>query len=728
MFKTWSLREFVQRFLASSNGLRAAPVVVNRRRPALRVEPLEDRLLLDAGWSGYAHDPQHTAISTVASQSLDLVGWQTPVDLNPQYSGGDLFIHYGSPLVTPNNTVIVPVKTGATGGFRLEGHNGQDGTLVWTQPTDYLLPPHNWTPSFSPAFTPTNQLYYQGAGGTVYVIDNADLPGSAPTHLAFYGIESYNPTTFDSHVYINTPITADNNGNIYFGFQTVGTAPLNLHSGIARIDSAGNGTWIAASDAATDPAISKVVQNNAPALSNDGSTLYVAVNDVSGAGYLLGLDSTTLQPLAKVRLKDPRVAGRDAILADDGTASPTVGPDGDVYFGVLENPVQSSKGWLLHFSGDLSQTLSPPGGFGWDDTASIVASSLVPSYQGASTYLLMTKYNNYAGLGGDGVNKIAILDPNDTEIDPRTQFPVMKEVISIAGQTPDPEFIATHPGAVREWCINTAAVDPFTDSILANAEDGRLYRWDLSTNTFSQIISLTTATGEAYTPTVIGVDGTVYAVNNATLFAVKAFPGPRVVSAAPNSAVPGQTYSLHVVFNEAIDLSSFTTAAFTLTGPDGGHPAFGVAPVAGSSFSQFDVLFVPLTAAGSYSVAIGPNVRDEYGNPMHEAFTTTFVIASPGVTGATPGTARPVDRVLVTFDRPIAPSTFSIDSFALADPDGSSIAITDVTPVPFTNDTQLEVDFAPSSALGRYTLTVRAGVADIYGNALGDDLSTDFTL
>ena len=38
---------------------------------------------------------------------------------------------------------------------------------------------------------------------------------------------------------------------------------------------------------------------------------------------------------------------------------------------------------------------------------------MVPSYPGTSRYLLMTKYNNYAGVGGDGVNKIAVLDPND---------------------------------------------------------------------------------------------------------------------------------------------------------------------------------------------------------------------------------------------------------------------------------------------------------------------------
>jgi hypothetical protein len=31
---------------------------------------------------------------------------------------------------------------------------------------------------------------------------------------------------------------------------------------------------------------------------------------------------------------------------------------------------------------------------------------------------------------------------------------------------------------------------------------------------------LTTGLGEAYTPTIIGVDGIVYAINNGTLFAI----------------------------------------------------------------------------------------------------------------------------------------------------------------------------------------------------------------
>ena len=49
-----------------------------------------------------------------------------------------------------------------------------------------------------------------------------------------------------------------------------------------------------------------------------------------------------------------------------------------------------------------------------------------------------------------------------------------------------------------------------------------LYRWDFATNTFTESISLTNGIGEAYTPTVIGVDGTIYAIANGILFVIGA--------------------------------------------------------------------------------------------------------------------------------------------------------------------------------------------------------------
>ena len=468
-------------------------------------------------WNGFAGDDQHTAQSRTASEPLRRIHWRTPVDLKPQYSQtGELFIHYGSPLVTAGNTVIVPVKTGDTGGFRVEGRDGADGTLKWSLATEYVLPPlPGWTPVFGPALS-TGSLYVPGPGGTVYVRDQPDSDAGTQERMAFYGLANYeaDPSAYDASVMINTPLTSDAEGNVYFGFYVAGGVVFGLTSGIARLAPSGTGTWISVTTAAADFSMTQVVLNCAPALSPDRRTLYVAVSDGT-AGYLVALDSTTLSPLSRVRLTDPK-SGLDSWLLNDGSASPTVGPDGDVYFGVQDAPFpeNNGRGWLLHFDGSLAESRTP-GAFGWDDTAAVVPASALPSYGGSSPYLIMSKYNNYIESGGDGRNRIAILDPNGKETDPVTGVTVMSEVLTIAGPTPNGPF-----PSVKEWCINSAAVDPKTGSVLANSEDGKLYRWDLSSNTLSETVVLTPGLGEAYTPTVIGVDGTVYAINNATLFAV----------------------------------------------------------------------------------------------------------------------------------------------------------------------------------------------------------------
>jgi len=225
--------------------------------------------------------------------------------------------------------------------------------------------------------------------------------------------------------------------------------------------------------------------------------------------------------MAHVQLFDPRggIYGL-ATVASVSSAAPMVGPDGDVYYGVLEAGCCSShnnRGWMLHFNSALTKT-KIPGSFGWDNTASVVPSSVVPSYIGTSSYLILTKYNNYSGVGtGNGVNKIAILDPSAPMQDEYSSSPVtvMQEVITVTGVTPDGS-----PPAVREWCINTAAIDPFTKAAIINSEDGTVYRWDFTSNTLLQRLNLTSGRGEAYTPTAIGPDGTAYAINDAVLFAV----------------------------------------------------------------------------------------------------------------------------------------------------------------------------------------------------------------
>jgi hypothetical protein len=479
-------------------------------------------------WAGYGHDAQHTAASAVASRALNQIRWQAPVDLAPVISGNDIYIHYGSPLITAGNTILVPVKTGATGGFRLDAHDEVTGALKYSLPTDYVPPDSPWIPPYGPVLTPQNRVYWAGIGGSVYYRDQPDAVTGPTGQLWFYGLANYtsNAAQLNVSVRISTPLVSDSLGDIFFGF--VVTSPINLpiQSGIARINANGIGSFITAQNAAGgDSSITEVPLNCTPALSVDQQTLYFAVaSGGSGAGYLVSVNSATLAPIARIRLKDPNT-GNDATLPDIGTASPMVGPDGDVYYGVLENPLPSNhnRGWMLHFNSTLTQ-LKIPGAFGWDDTASVVAANLVPSYRGASSYLILTKYNNYADpdIGGNGQNKMAVLDPNATEKDPITGATVMNEVLTVLGPTPDASVSIA--GAVREWCINSAAVDAVQKSALVNSEDGILYRWDFTTNTLSQAIRLTPGIGEAYTPTLIGADGTAYAINDATLFAVGAEP------------------------------------------------------------------------------------------------------------------------------------------------------------------------------------------------------------
>jgi hypothetical protein len=475
-----------------------------------------------AAWSMHAGNPQHTALTSVPTQPLQQIHWQMPVDLQPQYSGSVLFIHYGSALVTEGNTVLVPVKVGVTDTFRVEARRGRDGLPLWQLPTDYTLPPHSWVPGVGMTLAHGGRVYVPGAGGTLLWTDALDAPGPhAAVRVAFYGTAAYNanPAAFNASLKVCTPLTADSKGTVYFGVVAIVANPLGIQSGIAAVDPSGAGRFVAVS-AASGGLASRIATNCAPALSRDEQTLYITgLGSSSQASYLMSLSTSNLATLHVRPLIDPR-SGLGATVSSNGSSTPMVASDDKVYYGVLENPPGSNgqRGWMLQFGADLTPA-GVPGAFGWDHTPSLVPLAAVPGYAGTAPYLIMTKYNFYAGLGGNGENKIAILDPFASQFDTFSGVNVMKEVETALGATPDPD---AGPNAVKEWCINTAVVDTFTHSVLAGAEDGKLYRWNLATNSFSETLVLTPGLGEAYTPTVAGPDGQVYAINNATLFAVGA--------------------------------------------------------------------------------------------------------------------------------------------------------------------------------------------------------------
>jgi hypothetical protein len=607
----------------------------------------------------FAGNAQHTSSYAAPAQNLNTFKWVASVDLN---NTGAL-IHYGAPLVTAANTVLIPVKTGATDGFQVRAVNGDSGAAKYILSTDYILPTHNWIPAYNPCVatgTFGTRLYYAGAGGTIWHIDNPDsnTPG-APVREVFYtSLANYNANAaaYNNTIFVNTPLTADSHGNIYFGFRVQGTAPAPLNttqSGFAKIDPSGVGTFVLARAAANDVQIQRDSHNVAPALSNDETTLYVVVKWATNTRYcyLLGLDPANLTTKYKVFLNDPR-SGSPAAVPEDGTASPMVAPDGDVYFGVLGTPGDNgSRGFLLRFSGDLTITKTP-GAFGWDYTAGIVPAAAVPSYTGTSSYLLFCKYNDYAFQDGSGINRVALLDPNATQIDPHFSslgLVEMREVLTVIGPSPDPEVQPEIPEAVKEWCINAPAINPATKSVFFNSEDGHAYRWNLATNSLDQAIILNAGIGQPYVPTVIGPDGTVYTLNGGALFAIGNNPEVSVTLASSSPDL------------RAVVVGSSITFTATVTG--------AIAPTGSVTF--FDNTFngstpethmlasnVPLNAGGQATVttssltAAGNNHLGNHfisalysgdGNhastvatmmqKVHAGATTTSVVASPNPSG-----------------------------------------------------------------------------------------------
>ena len=147
-----------------------------------------------AQWSGYGRNAQHTALTAGPSQLPLSIRWQTPIDLDPQYSGDELLIHYGSPAITAANTIIVPFKTGANGGFSIKGINAATGVPAWTMSTDYVLPPHNWTPPMGVALSSDGtSVVVPGAGGTIWKASQSECRARSDDPAGILRLEVLQP-------------------------------------------------------------------------------------------------------------------------------------------------------------------------------------------------------------------------------------------------------------------------------------------------------------------------------------------------------------------------------------------------------------------------------------------------------------------------------------------------------------------------------------------------------
>ncbi len=349
-----------------------------------------------------------------------------------------------------------------------------------------------WEPVFHAALW-NGYVFVPGWGGTVYKLNESD--GTV--------VAQYNPngSTIDPNAYVSGPLTVDSNGNVYY--NVVALDPIKPWSvdipdaWLVKITPQGTlkkasykvlvpGANTKCFDGTTPCGSQRAGINVGPAISADGSTIYIATRAHLEVGfelsYVIAVNSD-LTPAWQALLRNFVSKGIAGFILDEASSSPVVVPDGSVLFGVISSTLYSQM-IKLSSTGQYLASFD----FGWDDTPAVYAHD--------GTYSVITKDNN---LGPVGPFFIIQLNSN---LEPEWSFK-------------DPTSNQDHPHGL-EWCVNAPAVDA-NGTVYADNEDGSLYAINQG-GTLKGNVFLQESIGAAYTPVSIGRDGKIYTENDGQMF------------------------------------------------------------------------------------------------------------------------------------------------------------------------------------------------------------------
>jgi hypothetical protein len=172
-------------------------------------------------WPQWAQNPQHTGFLNVAGQPLNFnlanIVYDPLVPQEMAATGGDLSVHYQTPLVDGND-VYMESKSGtytttsySTERWHQNKFTWQSAQLVhvWTFDSDWVAPGSQndfWEPVYH-AVLANGFVYDPGAGGTIFKLDKAT--GSPVTRI--------NPfDAVESNTFTASPLSTDGFGNIYY--------------------------------------------------------------------------------------------------------------------------------------------------------------------------------------------------------------------------------------------------------------------------------------------------------------------------------------------------------------------------------------------------------------------------------------------------------------------------------------------------------------------------------
>jgi hypothetical protein len=195
--------------------------------------------------------------------------------------------------------------------------------------------------------------------------------------------------------------------------------------------------------------------------------------------------------------------------------------------------------------------------------------------------------------------------------------------------------------------------------VLADGGDGELYgggggsggriaiyhlRNTIHTNTFTGTIAAYGGQGDSW-----GDDGSIFLASTSG--------GLRVLGQTPVGATEASVGAMTVTFDGAVNPFSAANANVTLTTP------VGVLTSNSLAFSLADpytliISFSQQSAPGLYTLYLGPQITDLFGQPLAQAYTGTFSIVLPSVSGTVTDTnGNPVAGVLMQPDGPWSSST-----------------------------------------------------------------------
>jgi hypothetical protein len=427
-----------------------------------------------------------------------LVPFRDSMDLYTRSS----LAHFAPPLITASNSFVYTIR-GKDATFSLRCVSFSDFQAVWTFVTNasFLFVPPTEVWQFPVAIDRDGVTIYCAGDSSLIML--RELGSSSPVASVVAAL----PDGF----FINSGIAVSQSGDVFFTLRSM------LESDLAAKFSHSTGlTLVSASTIIPGSLLWTFPSQMVPALSIDGSLVYfVSTARSSDGAFLIALNASSMKVAHFAAAVDPATTSLPCVFSDLSSASPFVGPDGDVFVGCWGTFVNQSSsryvGWLLHFDRVLEK-VKTPGGCGWDTIPVIYVEDIGGSYQ------LLLKCNDYAGInGGLGLNRLVLIDPQTAEPDPKgSGVQVMRVVKSVLSPTMDLSSTGI-PNARTEWCVNRLGID--RRIAIANNEDSWLYQWDLVSGNLTRLVQLSDWSNfQAYTSVVLSDnDAFVLAINMGTL-------------------------------------------------------------------------------------------------------------------------------------------------------------------------------------------------------------------